>query len=97
MSAVLEIKDELAAVLKENGQPLSERATELIVLELYRRGDISGGKAAELLEMDRLEFIQYSGSQGIPYFRYTKEEWEQELKAAKELAKEYRSRTQAPS
>ena len=97
MSAVLEIDDELAAVLKEHGASLSEKAAELIVLELYRRGDISVGKAAQLLHMDRLEFIRHSGSLGIPYFRYTKEEWEQEMKSAKELAQSFRSRTQAPS
>jgi len=43
----------------------------MIVLELYRRGLISSGKAAALLGLARLDFIQRASDLGIPYFRFT--------------------------
>ena len=53
---------------------------EAAVLELYREGKISSGKAAEILGMDRFEFIRYAGKKGIPYIRMTSEELEEEVK-----------------
>ena len=50
-----------------------------MVLDLYRRRQISSGKAAELLGMDLLAFIQYSSRLGIPYFDMTEEELAAEL------------------
>ena len=37
---------DLAVLLQELNQPIQETAREMIVLELYRRGSISSGKAA---------------------------------------------------
>ena len=50
----------------------------MIVLELYRRGSISSGKAAELLAMPRLDFIRHASSLGIPHVDMTQDEWEAE-------------------
>ena len=96
MSAVLELEDKLTAILEERGKPATDVARKFIVLELYRLGDISGGMAAEFLEMDRLEFIRYSGELGIPYFRYSKEEWDQEMQSVERLTQQLRSRTPPP-
>ena len=57
MSTVrIDLEEGLAALLHEANRPIQESAREMIVLELYRRGTISSGKAAELLAMPRLEF-----------------------------------------
>jgi predicted HTH domain antitoxin len=40
---------------------------EITVLELYRRREISSGKAAELLGMARFEFIRHASRMGIPF------------------------------
>jgi len=74
----VELDDELAMLLEKIRQPLEKATREAAVLELYRRDVISSGKAAELLGMQRLDFIRYSGELGIPYFRMSKEEWERE-------------------
>ena len=58
---------------------------EAAVLELYREGKISSGKAAEILGMDRFEFIRYAGKKGIPYIRMTSEELEEEVKLLEKL------------
>jgi predicted HTH domain antitoxin len=46
---------------------------------LYRRGAISSGKAAELLGMGRVEFVRYSGRLGIPFFRMSSEDLQEEI------------------
>jgi predicted HTH domain antitoxin len=63
------------AVLRPLNQPLRRSVRELIVLELYRRGTLSSGKAAELLGMSRREFIHHASDLGIPYFAMTEDEW----------------------
>jgi predicted HTH domain antitoxin len=78
-AAQVDLGEELAAVLRELDGPLERAARELIVLELYRRGTISSGKAAELLGMPRLAFIQHASRLGIPYFNMTEDEWKEEL------------------
>lgn len=81
MSATVKIEDSLAAVLHQTNQPLDEAAREMIVLELYRRGSISSGRAGELLGMPRMDFIHYASRLGIPYIDMTKDEWEAEKAA----------------
>ncbi|MCC6036969.1 MAG: UPF0175 family protein [Armatimonadetes bacterium] len=82
----LDLPPDLLEVLKSLGDP-QQTIKECVVLELYRRGEISSGKAAELLGMSRLEFIQYSGRLGIPFFRYSPEELEAELRDLEGLSK----------
>ena len=79
-----DLPPELVALLQELGEP-EAAVKECVVLEIYRRGLISSGKAAELLEMSRMEFIHYSGRLGIPYFRMSAEEWEEEKRQLREL------------
>ena len=76
----VDLDEQLVALLHQLNLPVSEAARELMVLELYRRGSISSGKAAEFLGMSRWEFIPYASRLGIPYFRMTEEEWDAELK-----------------
>jgi predicted HTH domain antitoxin len=81
----LDLEDDLEALLQQTNQPLEKAAREMIVLELYRRGVLSTGKAAEHLGMARLAFIQHASDLGIAYFDMTKDEWEAEKAAAKSL------------
>jgi predicted HTH domain antitoxin len=79
----IDLDDELVAVLEEVGRSAKESVRELIVLELYREGLISSGKAAELMGLPRLEFIKRAGHHGIPYFQMSREELRQEIDRAK--------------
>jgi predicted HTH domain antitoxin len=86
MSAIqVDLEEEIIVLLQGLHQPVDQAARELIVLELYRRGSISSGKAAQLLEMPRFEFIRYASRLGIPYFDMTDEEWAAEQARAEAL------------
>lgn len=75
----LELDDAIVSVLHQQKQPLEASVLELIVLELYRRGEISSGKAAELLRVNRIDFIKNASQLGIPYFNITKEDLDAEV------------------
>jgi predicted HTH domain antitoxin len=64
---------------------MEQAGREMIVLELYRRGTISSGTAAELLGMERLDFIKHASRLGIPFFDMTEDEWEAEKAALENL------------
>jgi predicted HTH domain antitoxin len=69
-----DVIDMLATTYQQGADVIKEAA----VLELYREGRVSSGKAAEILGMERFEFIRYAGTKGIPYIRQTPEELEEE-------------------
>jgi len=81
----IDIDEALAALLHQTNQPVQEAARERIVLELYRRGSVSSGKAAELLDTSRLAFLQRASRLGIPFFDMTEDEWAAEQASLKEL------------
>jgi predicted HTH domain antitoxin len=80
LSQALTFKPELISVLRPlTDQPLEGYAEELMVLELYRRRQISSGKAAELLGMDRIAFIQYASRLGVAFFDMSEQELAAEI------------------
>jgi predicted HTH domain antitoxin len=82
-STTLEIGEDLGALLAALGQPVERTAREMIVLELFRRGTISSGKAAELLRMPRAELIHRASDLGIPFMRFNDQEWEAEIEESR--------------
>jgi hypothetical protein len=76
----LSIPEAVAVFLGESPEQIQQRALEIIVLELYRQHEISSGRAAELLGMELLPFIRWSGALGIPFIDMTPDEWQQELR-----------------
>jgi predicted HTH domain antitoxin len=81
----IEIEEPLAALLHQTNQPVQEAGREMMVLELYRRGTISSGKAAEFLGMERTDFIKHASRLGIPFFDMTEDEWAAEMDRLKAL------------
>ena len=79
------LDSELAGLLQLYGKPVGDAARELIVLELYRQGRISSGRAGELLGMARFSFVQYASQLGIPFFDMTEDEWRSELEQLRKL------------
>jgi len=73
----VQLEDEVAALL-EREKPLDQAARETIVMDLFRRGKVSTGKACKLLFLDRVAFARRAAELDIPYFQMTKEDWEAE-------------------
>jgi predicted HTH domain antitoxin len=71
------LDDELAALLEQE-KPLDQAARETIVMDLFRRGKISTGKACELLSLERMDFVRRANELGVPVYLTTEEEWERE-------------------
>lgn len=69
-------------------EELEREVPLLLVLKCYREGAISSGKAARLLSMTRVEFLDLLGREGIPIFNLTKDELAAEFATARRLAEE---------
>jgi predicted HTH domain antitoxin len=76
----LHIDDEMLPLLGESPEEIERHALEMIVLELYRRRSVSAGRAAELLGLENLAFIRWTGELGIPYFDLSADELREELR-----------------
>ena len=81
----VELDQDLVAVLEELRLPVKKAARELIVLELYRQGELSSGRAAQLLGLEREDFIRQASAQGIPYFQLRGDDLRRELDASKQF------------
>jgi predicted HTH domain antitoxin len=84
-AASVELDQDLVDLLEELQRPVKATARELIVLELYRQGEVSSGRAAQLLGKEREEFIRYASEQGIPYFQIEGDELQRELDTLNKL------------
>lgn len=81
----IELDEDLVALLNELHRPVKQAARELIVLELYRQGELSSGKAAHFLAMSRDDFIRRASAEGIPYFQFRGDELDHEIKTSNNL------------
>jgi len=86
MEAVpVQLDQDLVELLEELQRPAKESARELIVLELYRQGEVSSGRSAQLLGMRRDEFIRHASERGIPYLQLSGEELRREIEDSESL------------
>jgi predicted HTH domain antitoxin len=84
MSTVtIELESELADLLHPAQGRVEDKLKEYLVLELYRRREVSSGRAAELLGMQRVEFIRYASRLGIPYVDLDEQELRDEIALAR--------------
>lgn len=63
-----EIPEVLAAYIDLKDPEYQRKVRELMLYELIKEEKISFGKAAEILETDRISLITSLGKQGIAYF-----------------------------
>lgn len=71
-------------VLDVAEEGLEPRLKTLIALELFREDRISSGKAAELLGVSKMAFVQLLAQHGIPYFTETPAELGEQVTAVEE-------------
>lgn len=58
---------------------IQNRVNEWLVLNLFTEGQISSGKAARLLDITRVDFLELLRKRHITYLDYTHEELEEEF------------------
>ena len=64
---------------------VQRRVNEWLVLSLFTEGRVSSGKAASLLGISRIAFLDLLRDRGIAYVSYTPEELAEEISAVKSL------------
>jgi predicted HTH domain antitoxin len=62
-----------------NQEQIQQNVNEWLVLSLFTEGHISSGKAAKLLEITRIEFLNLLRKRGIAYIDFNEEELAEEL------------------
>jgi predicted HTH domain antitoxin len=88
MALEVPLPKELVSMLGFSPAQTVQTIQEFLVIGLYREGQISSGKAAELLGMTKREFIRLLARKGIPYFDYSSEELAEEFKVVGTWGKE---------
>ncbi len=63
-----ELPDEVRNTLALNAQELTALAREALLVRLYERGDLSSGKAAEILGITRRAFLEVLDRYGASSF-----------------------------
>lgn len=85
--AVLEYPDELPGLLKLSDDQFAAEAKFLVAAKLFELGKLSSGKASQMAGMGRVEFLSKLGTYGFNAINLSNEELDNELKAARELAR----------
>ena len=76
----VELPESVVQKLGRTTQDASRHLQELAVVELFRQGELSGGKAAELLGLSRLEWLDLLARHGVPHTVVTQESLDHDLK-----------------
>lgn len=84
MDVTVQIPDDIAAPLLENGVDLSRRALENFALEELRAGRITEVQLRMMLGLGRIELDGFLKEHGI-FQEYTLEDFEEERRALQEL------------
>lgn len=70
---------------------LAQRAKEWVVLELFQEGEISAGKAGQVLGLSKTRFLNLLNERQLPYLDANPKELEQDLAAAEAASKASKS------
>lgn len=84
--AIVEI--EIPEIILENHQNLEEIKKELfenLVIDEYRKGNLTIRESAKLLGLTYVGFMTFLGERGISFSNLSKEELEEDMKTLNEL------------
>lgn len=89
----VKLPDDLVKLLDVDEETLPREVYKLIIFELFREGRISSGKGAELLGISRSAFLELLAERKIPFFNYSKEDFQEEYEAVKQVHKQLKEQT----
>lgn len=83
----IELPRDLIAAMNIPEVDLGRRAQEWVVLELFQEGEISAGRAAEILGMPKLRFLDLLERRNLPYLDASPLELARDLASAEAAVK----------
>ena len=83
-----ELPRELISALNIPESDLGRRAKESVVLEFFLEGEISAGRAAEILGISKAAFIALLNQRNLPYLDSDLQELEREVAAAEAASRQ---------
>jgi predicted HTH domain antitoxin len=90
MKIEIEVPDDVAQTLSQNGSDLSRAAIEAIALEAYRSRQLSGGKVKELLGFSTIMQVhEFLKDHGV-YLNYSMADLEQDIRTSDEFLEKRR-------
>ncbi|MGB8643783.1 MAG: UPF0175 family protein [Anaerolineae bacterium] len=78
----VELPRDLLLALNISTEEAERKTREWVAFELFREGQISAGKSAEILGITKGQFISLLAQRGIPYLDLTAEELKHDLDTA---------------
>jgi hypothetical protein len=85
LEVTLSLPRDLIGALDVPPASLPGLVKESFAIEMFRQNRISSGKAAEMLSMSKLDFVQLLGKHSVPYFTHEPSELEAELLRVRKL------------
>ena len=76
----VELPEGVVKLLAATPQEAARRLVELAYIELFRQGELSGGKAADLLGLSRAEWLDLLARHDVPHAVVTEQSLEHDLK-----------------
>jgi len=81
------IPSEILPIVAKKKRDVPIKVLEFLILELYRLGELSSGKAAQYLNMERFEFVRFASGRGVPFIDLDKDEISEDFKEAHRATK----------
>lgn len=78
--------EDLPASVGQTPDEFEREMRFLVAAKLYELGRVTSGRAAELAQMDRVDFIDRLGAYRVSVWNYDPEELEREIKEARRRA-----------
>ena len=78
----VELPERIARLLGATPQAAARRLKELVLIELFRQGELSSGWAAEQLEISKDDFLDLLATHDVPYIDMSEEELRQQVEVA---------------
>ncbi len=81
----VQLPSDLVAAAKLDTGDVSEEAAKLIALELFREGEVSLGRAADLSATPLAMFMDFAAMHGVTPLSYGSEDWDDDRRTIANL------------